>query len=428
VQPRHAAKQAAGQSGAVGTRKRERDHAEPEPARRQTEQTGRRISKHDVKWEAQLAKLKAYKRKRGDCNVPKCWAKDPPLGSWVQHQRKRKKVLDNPGRWIAAGEPSEGMPPAWVMKLEALGFTWELSAAAAISKQLRDDASWGVQIFKLKEYMLRHGDCNVPQGWAEDKRLGRWVGTQRRCKKNLDRGEPSEGMTAARVARLEALGFAWELSAAGLGKQIHKGNRDQAETRPRAPPPPCSGVLAPGTAQPADGLPLPKWRRGCDRDDAGWEPQLAKLEAYKRRHGDYNVPQGWAEDKPLGRWVMHQRAYKKKLDRGEPSNGMTAARAAKLEALGFAWELGEWEAQLAKLHVYKHRQGDCNVPQRWAEDPQLGSWVSNQRMYKKVLDRGDPSDGIRCARLPLHGFCLARVAKLDALGFAWELRGRRFCP
>ena len=29
----------------------------------------------------------------------------------------------------------------------------------------------------------------------------------------------------------------------------------------------------------------------------------------------------------------------KQLDRGEPSGGMTAARAAKLEALGFAWEL-----------------------------------------------------------------------------------------
>ena len=72
---------------------------------------------------------------------------------------------------------------------------------------------------------------------------------------------------------------------------------------------------------------------------AGWEAQLAKLRKYRRKHGDCNVPQGWAEDPPLGSWVNKQRARKKALDRGEPSEGMTAARAAKLEALGFAWAL-----------------------------------------------------------------------------------------
>jgi hypothetical protein len=75
------------------------------------------------------------------------------------------------------------------------------------------------------------------------------------------------------------------------------------------------------------------------RDDAGWEVQLAKLKAYRQRHGDCIVPNRWAEDPQLGRWVDRQRQYKKKLDRGESSEGMTAARAAKLEALGFAWEM-----------------------------------------------------------------------------------------
>ena len=37
-------------------------------------------------------------------------------------------------------------------------------------------------------------------------------------------------------------------------------------------------------------------------------------------------------------WVNMQRTDKKKLDRGEPSHVMTAARAAKLEALGFDWQ------------------------------------------------------------------------------------------
>jgi hypothetical protein len=48
------------------------------------------------------------------------------------------------------------------------------------------------------------------------------------------------------------------------------------------------------------------------------------------------VPRGWTEDTPLGRWVANQWWGKKALDRGEPGHGMTAARVAKLEALGFA--------------------------------------------------------------------------------------------
>ena len=94
---------------------------------------------------------------------------------------------------------------------------------------------------------------------------------------------------------------------------------------------------------------------GADRPklakrDANWEAQLAKLEVHKRRHlGDCNVPRSWAEDPPLGRWVHSQRMLKKVLDRGEPSEGMTAARVAKLDALGFVWESAPWKDSDADL-------------------------------------------------------------------------------
>ena len=138
-------------------------------------------------------------------------------------------------------------------------------------------------------YAAEHGDCNVPRGWAEDPRLANWVKGQRKFKRKLDRGQPSVGMTAERAARLTALGFAWD----------------------------------PPTGE------RPK--------EAEWEAQLARLAAYKAAHGDCNVSQGWAEDPRLGHWVSMQRTRKRKLDRGEPSNGMTAARAAKLTTLGLAW-------------------------------------------------------------------------------------------
>jgi hypothetical protein len=240
-------------------------------------------------WELQLTKLKAYKRRRGDCSVPQGWAEDPPLGSWVNNQRTLKKALDR-------GDPSLGMTAARVAKLDKLGFAWELSAAAVgrqRSEGVRGDVGWAAQLCKLRAYKRRRGDCNVPQGWAEDPRLGSWVKKQRAGKKALDRGEPSQGMTAARAAKLDKLGFVWELSVVAIGER--------------------------------------------KRDNAGWEAQLAKLKDYKRRHGDCNVPRKWAEAPGLGVWVNTQRTRKKKLDRGEPSEGMTVARAAKLEALGFNW-------------------------------------------------------------------------------------------
>ena len=46
-------------------------------------------------------------------------------------------------------------------------------------------------------------------------------------------------------------------------------------------------------------------------------------------------------------------------------------------------EASRWDVQFARLVVYKAEHGDCSVPQRWAEDPRLGSWVSTQRYGKR---------------------------------------------
>jgi hypothetical protein len=72
------------------------------------------------------------------------------------------------------------------------------------------EAEWEAQLARLAAHMKAvHGDCSVPQGWAEDARLASWVGTQRRLKRELDRGGPCEGITAEQVARL--MGLSWHL-------------------------------------------------------------------------------------------------------------------------------------------------------------------------------------------------------------------------
>ena len=127
------------------------------------------------------------------------------------------------------------------------------------------------------------------------------------------RWHPGDAVLAAAAARQTGLKAA-QVGAASLARRAGRPER--------------SGE-APHAAAGAD-------RPRMAKRDATWEAQLAKVEVYKRRHGDCNVPWRWAKDPPLGLWVKKQRIFKKALDRSEPSKRMTAARAAKLDAIGFA--------------------------------------------------------------------------------------------
>ncbi len=71
--------------------------------------------------------------------------------------------------------------------------------------------------------------------------------------------------------------------------------------------------------------------------------------------------------------------------------------AALVDRLGTTWD-----ERYGELKQYKERFGNCNVPQRWAENPQLANWVSLQRSKQR--------------RLPTE-----RKAQLDALGFDWNV-------
>ena len=94
-----------------------------------------------------------------------------------------------------------------------------------------------------------------------------------------------------------------------------------------------AGAVAPGEHAAA-----PCVRRGLrdaahhNVNETAWEEKLVRLAAYKAVHGDCGVPASWAEDPSLGNWVKNQRTNKRRLDRGEASNGMTTARAARRRA------------------------------------------------------------------------------------------------
>jgi hypothetical protein len=115
-----------------------------------------------------------------------------------------------------------------------------------------------------------------------------------------------------------------------------------------------------------------------DRHNDRWESRYCELIEFKEAYGHCNVPDKWPENPKLANWVMTQRQMNRK---GELSQD----RTQELEAIGFIWcrQNQSWDEMYQRLTKYKTIHGDCNVPQEWKEDPQLGSWVVKQRYRRK---------------------------------------------
>ncbi len=230
---------------------------------------------------------------------------------------------------------------ARIGRLEALGF-------------VRDplEATWEEMFAALVQYKKKNNDCDVPKEYPANPQLGTWVAKQRNTKKQ---GK----LSAARIGRLEALGFVWD--------------------------------------------PL----------EAAWEEMFTALVEYKGKNNHCNVPQGHPENPQLAHWVNNQRQRKGLLSEGriqrvvKNRGQLSEGRIRRLEALAFVWDPHEatWEEMFAALVEYKGKNNRCNVPRGHPENPQLGRWVAKQRHTKK---QGTLST--------------ARIGRLEALGFVWSFR------
>jgi hypothetical protein len=126
-----------------------------------------------------------------------------------------------------------------------------------------------------------------------------------------------------------------------------------------------------------------------------WDARFGQLEEYRIENGDCNVPFRYELNPQLGIWVANQRQLGK--------TKLASDRVAKLDRLGFQWSVHveQWDVRFGELEEYRIENGDCNVPQRYELNPQLGTWVANQRKRREKL-------------------AAERIAKLDRLGFQWS--------
>jgi hypothetical protein len=127
------------------------------------------------RWERGFATLSKFRRREGHC-CPSRWHAEGnfELGQWVSVQRYRKDLL----------------PIERKRRLDAIGFIWDWR-----------DYLWEQNFAALLEFKRREGHCRVKIVYKKnDLKLGWWVATQRRSRKE---------MSAERRGRLDKIGFVW---------------------------------------------------------------------------------------------------------------------------------------------------------------------------------------------------------------------------
>lgn len=208
-------------------------------------------------------------------------------------------------------------------------------------------SKWLTRYNELKRYKQVHGHCCVPQDVQEHKQLSAWVRTQKQQYKLMKEGKHCH-MSQPRVDLLNEIEFEW------------------------------SGV----------------------KRDQFWKDRYNELVLFHSKTGHTRVPEKYPAAPQLHSWVSLQRRQLK-LKREGKKNKLTDDRLKLLEALGMEFQIrntATWMDRFAELkgkffiyslrstpcfHVvtyfpsciiaeYKEKHGDCNVPQKYPDNPSLG--------------------------------------------------------
>ena len=201
------------------------------------------------RWDEQFQRLTAFKDHFGHAQVPKNWAEDTALATWVADQRKARRK----GR----------LPADRHQRLDTLDFDWQPATRPIRSDRGKPrpspvkQALWDQRYDELRAFHQQHGHTRVPNKRPEVVQLCKWCYSQRAFRR--------QGILSAdRIARLDALGFDWDNpSSPGKSYQQHRAD--------------------------------------------SWDAQYARLTAFHQRFGHSRVPVTWVEDKQLVRWVEKQR-------------------------------------------------------------------------------------------------------------------------
>ncbi len=403
-------------------------------------------------WENGFAALKKYHAIHGHAEIPAPYPRNRELGDWAEEQRRknskgtlspeRKQRLDALGfvwdreaaaweqrfrlftrfkklyshgriadkdrdmpklaEWAATQRRDKNrgrLDPERLRQLDQAGFVWDL-----------EEANWQLAFAQLKSFARQNGHCTLKEkGWdkgSEEEALSRWSQEQRRLRQK-NRLHP------ARINRLNALGFCWDLKVAAWEEmfsafcrfKIRHGHGKLPDNF-KADPPLGQWAKSQRREQATGKLDRERQARLTDAgfvwdlEAAAWEEGFVSLCKFYKQEGHFSIPPTLHSDPELPKWVKKQRSLAAK-------NALKKERRKRLEAIGFIWDLREaaWEEMFVALTNFTRRRNHCIVPKKWAENPRLAQWVESLRRDHKK------------GRIPQE-----KIDRLSKLGFLWDAK------
>lgn len=317
------------------------------------------------RWLNRYAWLRDFETSNGHYDVPVRWPENQQLACWVQTQRRDAAKM-----------------VSWRRKLLTdLGFRFRIRG-----RGLGSSTDWDEVITRLAAFKRRFGHCNVPARWKEDKTLAAWVYRLRSIKKSLAPGI---------IKHLDALRFDWDPYHSAWEKRYRELKSFKTRFGHCDVPVQWRGNRTLGVwvqTQRRDVAEMAPWKRKLLTDlgfrfrirgrglgsSIDWDEAVKRLNAYKQRFGDFNVPPKWPEDKRLAHWVSQLRFHKWSFD---------PKIIARLDTLGFEWDplQAAFEKRFRELVTFKLRHGHFRVSNR---SRPLGIWVAQIQKDKRKLSQG----------------------------------------
>ncbi len=353
-------------------------------------------------WDQHYEALLAFTEREGHAQIPKKHVENGfHLGTWVSHQRARRKN----------GQMGQDRQERLS---QVRGWSWEVGH----HKQIRHHTAWDRHYAALLLFVAREGHARVPTAHLEGNcRLGPWVRDQRRVYQ--------EGLLLAeRIQRLKKVaGWTWNIPYLERGK--NRGNWEQcysqlaafAERFGHTRVPPNYRVnggrldswvtiqrmryrnnrLNQERMQRLESIPGWVWEVRIEKESERWERHYRALEHFVQLEGHALVPRGHIENGlRLGIWVISMRMSHRR-------GTLPLKYAKRFESLrGWSWDpiADNWENWLMLLEDYvaEHNTAFIRNEAIYA-GRRLGGWACEQRQSFKAgklsIDRSN-----RLANLP----------------------------
>jgi len=361
-------------------------------------------------WESKIMELRSYREEHGHVRVTK--SQNMELATWLIVQRQQYRLFHSDTPWESR------LTQERIDTLNELGMDWDPL-----------ERRWQTKWKSLKSFYNENGHSNVPKEYPPNPSLSLWVQKQRRHYKDGT-------LSVDHERQLKDLNFVFNVAQDNFEKGIIKLRDYKAiHGNCRVPSTYLDRELAvfvinqrrqyqkhlKGESSMLKDRRLALEELGFHNDIPQvdslsnldrWEDNYNRLADFHAKYGHCDIPKSYEDDEALATFVKVQRMDYKRLQSGQ-SQRMTPQRLEKLESIDFSWNANDarWMKRYAELKAYRQKYGNCDVPDRYKENLQLGTWVRNQRVqYKKY------QNDTKSTLTP------QRIQFLEEIGFAWTLQ------